>query len=90
MQYSYSFLRPNYVNAVFHAIILFKFGNIFITSIKKPARPAKLGNIIVSGIKKGSSRISGERLSDFQKEVFGIPVAIAHSLQQFDFVVHPF
>ncbi|PST65039.1 hypothetical protein AYI77_21175 [Shewanella algae] len=37
----------------------------------------------------GSSRISGERLSDFQKEVFGIPVAIAHSLQQFDFVVHP-
>ncbi|WP_412522542.1 hypothetical protein, partial [Shewanella algae] len=30
----------------------------------------------------GSSRISGERLSDFQKEVFGIPVAIAHSLQQ--------
>ncbi len=39
--------------------------------------------------KKGSSRISGERLSDFQKEVFGIPVAIAHSLQQFDFVVHP-
>nr|WP_257581046.1 hypothetical protein [Shewanella algae] len=41
-------------------------------------------------ILKGSSRISGERLSDFQKEVFGIPVAIAHSLQQFDFVVHPF
>ncbi|HDI6005718.1 TPA: hypothetical protein POB08_004870 [Escherichia coli] len=37
----------------------------------------------------GSSRISGECLSDFQKEVFGIPVAIAHSLQQFDFVVHP-
>lgn len=52
MQYSCSFLRPNYVNAVFHAIIPFKLGNIFFTSIKKPARPAKLGNIIVSGIKK--------------------------------------
>lgn len=52
MQYSCSFLRPNYVNAVFYAIIPFKLGNIFFTSIKKPARPAKLGNIIVSGIKK--------------------------------------
>ncbi|PST65652.1 hypothetical protein AYI74_18470 [Shewanella algae] len=52
MQYNCSFLRPNYVNAVFYAIIPLKSGNILFTSIKKPARPAKLGNIIVSGIQK--------------------------------------
>ena len=56
---------------------------------KNGYRDEDLAKGVKRPIKKGSSRISGERLSDFQKEVFGIPVAIAHSLQQFDFVVHP-
>ncbi|MBI4421043.1 MAG: transposase [Gemmatimonadetes bacterium] len=39
-------------------------------------------------LKKGSSRISGERRADLEEEVGVVPEAVGHALDHFDFVVH--
>lgn len=50
----------------------------------------KGGTISPSGLKKGSSRFSGEGRLDFQEEVIRVPEAIGHAFDHLDAVVHPF
>src|SRR5690606_8094256 len=41
-------------------------------------------------MKKGSSRFTGERGSDFEEEVVGVAVAVGHALDDLDAVVDAF